>query len=29
MGSPIAYITHTQAKAACAAIGAHLITNQE
>ncbi len=29
MGSPIAAITHTEAKAICTALGAHLITNQE
>ncbi len=29
LGSPIAGITHDEAKAACAAQGAHLITNQE
>jgi formylglycine-generating enzyme required for sulfatase activity len=28
-GAPIVNITHNQAKAACQAIGAHLITNQE
>ena len=29
LGSPMAYISHTQAKAICTALGAHLITNQE
>jgi len=28
-GSPVAGITHNEAKTACSAIGAHLITNQE
>ena len=28
-GSPIAGVTHNEAKAICAALGAHLITNQE
>jgi len=29
MGSPIAAVTHNEAKAICTALGAHLITNQE
>jgi len=29
MGSPIAGVSHTEAKAICTALGAHLITNQE
>ena len=29
LGSPIAYITHTQAKAVCESLGARLINNQE
>jgi prepilin-type N-terminal cleavage/methylation domain-containing protein len=29
LGSPIAGVTHTEAKAICEALGAHLITNQE
>jgi len=29
MGSPIAAITHSEAKAICSALGGHLITNQE
>jgi len=29
MGSPIAGVTHAEAKAICVSLGAHLITNQE
>ena len=29
LGSPIAAVTHTEAKAICVALGGHLITNQE
>jgi len=29
MGSPIAGVTHNEAKAICISLGGHLITNQE